>query len=41
LFSDEERVCIRVGAQFYVTTQPGTRMELSIDPTTGTIIGGV
>jgi hypothetical protein len=28
-------------AEFYVTAQPGTRMELFVDPATGTIIGGV
>lgn len=27
-------------AEFYVTTQPGTRMELFVDPSTGTIIDG-
>ena len=27
-------------AEFYVTTQPGTRMELFVDPATGTIIDG-
>lgn len=28
-------------AEFYVTTQPGTRMELFVDPATGAIIGGI
>jgi hypothetical protein len=28
-------------AEFYVTTQPGTGMELFVDPATGTIIGGI
>jgi hypothetical protein len=28
-------------AEFYVTTQPGTHMELFVDPATGTIIGGI
>jgi peptidase YpeB-like protein len=28
-------------AEFYVTTQPGTPMELFVDPSTGTIIGGI
>ncbi len=27
--------------EFYVTTQPGTPMELFVDPATGTIIGGI
>ncbi len=28
-------------AEFYVRAQPGTPMELFVDPATGTIIGGI
>ena len=27
-------------AEFYVTTQPGSRLELFVDPATGTILDG-
>ena len=40
-FTVQNAKLINSCGEFYLTTQPGTRMELFVDPATGTVIGGI